>query len=62
MNHVRVQDCGSIILLEPISRAADAWCRYNLPEDAQTFGNSIAIERRYWDPIAEALELEGLLP
>lgn len=46
---------GSIVTLCPMTQAAHDWVAQNLPEDAQRLGRSIAIEPRYWPPIAEGI-------
>lgn len=54
MNH------GSIITLTPVSDAGAAWCEEHLPEDAQRFGASYAIEPRYFAAIYHGIQQDGL--
>jgi hypothetical protein len=55
----RLQDHGSIWLLEPCSVAARIWADEHLPDDAQTWGSSIVIEPRYVGSIITAILNEG---
>ena len=46
---------GSVYLLQPNTHAAHDWIGEHIPEDAQTLGESIAVEHRYiWDIIEGA--------
>jgi hypothetical protein len=51
------QESGSIILLQPLTDNARNWVGPRLPEDAQYFGDSVVIERRYFADV-----LRGLTP
>lgn len=54
-------DHGSICLLTPASETAKAWLSANVQdESANWFGNSLAIEPRYMDAIAEGIMADGL--
>lgn len=55
-----VADHGSIILLRAISAEAKDWADEYLPEDAQTFGGAIVIERRFFEPIYDGIIADGL--
>lgn len=55
-----VYDGGSIILLAPHTEQARDWIRDNIPDDAQTLGNNIAIERRYFEDIYWGIKGDGL--
>ena len=52
---------GSIITCEPVSEAGQAWLADHVDlEEAQFFGNAVAMEPRYaWD-ICEGARLDGL--
>lgn len=52
---------GSIHLLTPLTEAAKEWVAVNLPEDAQYFGKSVAIEPRYSQNILDGIADEGLM-
>jgi hypothetical protein len=54
------QDSGSIILLQPLTREARNWAEEHLSEDAQYFGDSIAIERRFFADILRGLTNDRL--
>lgn len=55
-----VADHGSIVLLLPRSPEARDWVAENLPSDAPRLGNSIGIERRYFEPIYYGIVNDGL--
>ncbi len=55
-----VENHGSIILLRPLTEAAQDWVDEHIPDDAQTFGNAIAVEPRYIGPIVEVILNDGL--
>lgn len=46
-----VSDDGSVCLLTPQTPAADAWVAESLASDRMLHGSSVAIERRYIEPI-----------
>lgn len=52
-------DHGSIVTLTPMTDAAKAWVAEHLPEDAQRFGRSVCIERRYWPDIYAGITEEA---
>jgi hypothetical protein len=56
----RVDDHGSIVLITPITDAAEAWVDENLPDSAMTFGSAVVIEPRYVGPILEGISADGL--
>lgn len=60
MPDFRLHNSGSIILLTPLSAAADEWVEEHLPDDLLMFGASIAIEPRYIEPIIAGLIEDGL--
>ena len=59
MTDFNVQDHGSIVLLMPLNDSAEAWIAEHLPEDAQRFGLSVAIERRYFEAIYHGIINDG---
>jgi len=54
------QDSGSIILLQPLTNNARNWTEERLPEDAQYFGDSVVIERKYFADVLRGLVDDGL--
>lgn len=60
MADFRVHDGGSVVLLIPVTDAADSWIAENLPADAMRLGNGVAIECRYFPPIADGILNDGL--
>src|SRR5947207_2260181 len=58
----RVTYHGTITTITPLSDACREWVEENVEIEAwQRFGNSIAIEPRYVDHLAEAMIEEGLV-
>ena len=55
-----VNDAGSLVMLEPVTDDAKAWCARHLPEDAPTWGNAYAVEFRYIEDILDGIKQEGL--
>ena len=51
---------GSIVLLAPMSDAAQDWVAANLPEDVMKFGEAIVVEPRYIGDIVEGFTNDGL--
>jgi hypothetical protein len=50
---------GSVGLLQPLTENAGLWIEGNVAT-TPWFGNSLAIEWRYVDPIIEAIKYDGL--
>ena len=57
----KVQNHGSIFLLRPRTPAANVWVSEHLPEDAQSFGDAIAIEHRFISDIVRGIQGDGLV-
>jgi hypothetical protein len=51
---------GTIGLLRPLTEAAEEWLDANIADDAQWFGNALAIEHRYIDAIIDGIINDGL--
>lgn len=51
---------GSIWLFTPITDAAHAWVAEHIPDDAQTWGESIVVEHRYIGRIVQGAANDGL--
>lgn len=43
----RYENHGSIVLARPLNRRSRAWVRRTAPDNAQFFGEALAIEPRY---------------
>lgn len=54
-----ITDHGSIVLVCPVSQAAKAWVAFNLPDDAQWWGRSVAVEARYALDVVGAIIDDG---
>jgi len=55
-----VENHGSIFLVRPVSSAAQNWLDENVSDDAQYFGNALAVEHRYISDLVEGMKLDGL--
>jgi hypothetical protein len=60
MTDIQISDHGSIVLFTPMTDNARKWIRRHIPEDAQYFGPSLAVERRYAGDIADGMAEAGL--
>ena len=56
-----VENHGSIFLLRPVSPAASEWVSERIPEDAQWFGDAVAVEHRYIGDIVDGIQNDGLV-
>lgn len=61
MGDFGVSDHGSICLLHPHTEAAREWIEQNVADDAQFFGNALAVERRYIGALIAGMESDGLM-
>jgi len=55
-----VENHGSILLLQPLSPAANSCVKENLPEDHLTFGHAVVVEHRYIADIVAGIQSDGL--
>jgi len=55
-----VTDVGSVVMVEPVTDDARAWCARHLPDDAPMWGNSYAVEPRFVEDILVGIHAEGL--
>jgi hypothetical protein len=60
MNDLLVRNEGSLFLLAPITPAGRAWIDDNIPDDAQTWGDTIVVEPRYIQTIVTGAIADGL--
>ena len=56
----RVENHGSIFLLQPLTPAANSWIDEHLPEDRMTFGGAVVVEHRYITNIVQGAISDGL--
>lgn len=56
----RVENHGSIFLLQPMTPEADAWVGEHIPEDAQYLGTAVAVEHRFIADIVAGIQRDGL--
>jgi hypothetical protein len=59
-NDLHYTNHGSIITMQPLTQAARDWIADHIPEDAQTFGDAVCIEPRYFGEIAYGAQEDGL--
>ena len=58
---VRLEDEASAVLFQPLTPAAHAWFKTNVPtEEWQWVGGRLAVERRYADNLIDGLIAAGL--
>jgi hypothetical protein len=55
----RIEGGGTVYLFRPLTETAREHLEANVQEDAQWFGDALAVEHRYAGPLAEALTQEG---
>lgn len=55
-----IENCASVILLRPLTPAAKQWLTDHMPDDAQYFGDAVAIEPRYLEDVVDGLTNDGL--
>ncbi len=55
-----LHDAGSLVMLEPVTDHAKAWCVWHLPDDAPMWGKAYAIEPRFVEDILVGIHEEGL--
>jgi len=51
---------GTVYLLQPNTDAARDWLREHISEEAQTLGESVAVEHRYIRSLIEGIRNDGL--
>ena len=56
-----IENHGSLFLLRPVSPTGQTWLDENIADDAQVFGDAIAVEHRYIGAIAEGILADGLV-
>jgi hypothetical protein len=55
-----VSNHGTIILLQPLTRAANEWVEENLPADRLHYAGAVVIEPRYLADIVDGIRADGL--
>ena len=56
-----IENHGSIVLLRPLSDAAEAWLEENVAEDALRFGGAVVCEPRYVEALCLGMTEDGLV-
>lgn len=57
---ISVENHGSIFLFTPHTQQASDWISENVSDDSQWFGNSLAVEARYAQDLANGMQSDGL--
>jgi hypothetical protein len=57
---IAISDQGSIVLVMPRTPGANEWLTENVQDDAQWFGQSLVVERRFISHLIEGMMAEGL--
>lgn len=57
---VLLENYGSIFLFRPMTQAATNWISEHVQNDAQWFGNALAVECRYARELAAGMANDGL--
>lgn len=60
MSDFLVQDEGSIVLVRPVTQAAQTWVAAHIPEDATWFGGAVVVEHRYAFDVLSGIVADGL--
>ena len=60
MADVKIENHGSLVLIQPLTEAASDWLDENISEDAQLFGGAVVVEPRYVEAIVEGMQNDGL--
>ena len=60
MTDIQIENHGSLFLFRPITDEGKEWLKESVSEDAQWFGNALAVEHRYAGDLAEGVESAGL--
>ena len=55
-----VANHGTIVLLQPLTRAANDWIAANLPADRLHYAGAVVIEPRYLADIVGGIRADGL--
>jgi len=55
-----VENHGTVLLLRPLTPAANSWVKENLPEDHLTFAGAVVVEHRYIADIVAGAQADGL--
>jgi hypothetical protein len=51
----------TVFLLRPLTSQAFEWIEQNIPENAQCFGNALAVEHRYVVDVLGGIRNDGLV-
>ncbi len=57
---VELRDVGSLVILDPLTEAAESWLSDNLDPEVLRWGRGFICEPRYVEPIVLGLQHDGL--
>jgi hypothetical protein len=60
MPDLKVQNEGSLFLLQPYTREGRDWINENVSDEAMFYGTALVVEHRYIEDIVEGAISEGL--
>lgn len=60
LNDVIVWNHGSVVLIRPVTDAAEQWIDEHVQDDAQWFGPALVVEPRYVDDLIAGMREAGL--
>ena len=61
MADVKIEDCGSIVMFDPVTPEAKEWVDENVGlESWQWLGNRFSVDHRYADNLIEGMTGDGL--
>jgi hypothetical protein len=58
---ISIENHGTIFLFRLNTPAAAEWVSQNVQEDAQFFGDALAVEHRYAQDLAAGMQADGLV-
>ena len=58
---ISIEDHGTLFLFRMNTPAAAEWVSQNVQEDAQFFGDALAVEHRYAQDLAAGMQADGLV-
>ena len=57
---VRIENHGSIVLVQPLTDTAREWLTANVGEDSMYFGGALVVEPRYLGELVDGMVSDGL--
>lgn len=57
---IKVENHGSIVLVRPLTEAAETWIEENVSNEAQWFGGGLVVEHRFLENLLGGMVNAGL--